>query len=762
MKDLSKHLLLCVAIIASAWGWTSVAHAQQDNHGASSDNGGIETVTVTAERRSETTQNVAGQITALTGADLSQYHANTFADFADYVPGVSFASGGPTSNLIAIRGVTTGTGQLGSAIGLYFDDVPLGASTQFGEGFLAFNVNTFDLDRIEVLNGPQGTLYGANALGGTLRYITQKPDLNNFSAQAEAEGSSTDHGSYNDGLRLMVNLPLFDGQAAFRVDGLQEFDSGYAQDPVYGRKNVGSGRTLAGRVSFEWQVTPDLDVRLSAVSQGIKGDGADVALRDPTTHKPVIGDYNQAYPLSQPSDFSLTVYSAVVDWDLHWAKLTSVTGYQRDVGKYSSDVSTFYDTAFFLYDTYYGADDNFVDPYALLVNDTTRKFTQEVRLSSPDNKVFEWVIGGFFDREITDESVDLVDGSTPDGTVPAGYTGTGALPFFGYLPSTYRELAAYADGTFFVTDNFDVTAGIRYSNQHQTYGSYISSIIVPSPTFPMPYTTYHYEAGSNGGVTTYLFNPRWHVTDDTMLYARVSSGFRPGGPNFVLPASSLPPTFQPDKLWNYEIGEKSTLLDGRATLDADIYDIEWTSLQATENVEGINQLVNAGNARIKGAEASFAFRVLPELTLGGSASYTDAKLVSTSPVLGVYYKGARLPLSPKFNFALDANYTFDIGDGFSGAANLSDVYVGGRTEGYKGSALNPLYTLPSYNTVNFNLAIFMPHNMELDAYVKNIFDVEGQVSANTLNNAFIPTAPVPVNLSLPRTIGLVLKVGIGQ
>jgi outer membrane receptor protein involved in Fe transport len=118
-------------------------------------------------------------------------------------------------------------------------------------------------------------------------------------------------------------------------------------------------------------------------------------------------------------------------------------------------------------------------------------------------------------------------------------------------------------------------------------------------------------------------------------------------------------------------------------------------------------------------------------------------------------------LSPKFNFALNANYTFDLGGGYSGSANLSDVWVGERTEGYAGSAPNPLYKLPSYNTLNFNLAIVMPHNMEIDAYVKNIFDTEGQVSANTLNNALIPTADVPVYLSQPRTVGLVLKVGIG-
>ena len=130
-------------------------------------------------------------------------------------------------------------------------------------------------------------------------------------------------------------------------------------------------------------------------------------------------------------------------------------------------------------------------------------------------------------------------------------------------------------------------------------------------------------------------------------------------------------------------------------------------------------------------------------------------------MLGIAYTGARLPLSPKYNFALNASYRFDIAAGYSGSVGVSDVYVGDRTYGYQGSALNPVYALPAYNTVNLNLALKMPHRMELDAYAKNIFDVEGQVSANTLNNVFNLAAPVPVALSQPRTIGLVLKVALG-
>jgi outer membrane receptor protein involved in Fe transport len=684
---------------------------------------------VTAERRSENVQNIGGGITALTGGDLSGANAHNFADFASTVPGLSYFSGGPTNNLIAIRGVTTGGTQLGSAIALYLDDVPLGASTQFGLGFQSLNFNTFDLDRVEVLNGPQGTLYGANALGGTIKYVTAAPELDDFNGRVEMEGSSTGHGGMNDGLRGMLNIPLLDGRAALRLDGIQEFDSGYTQDPDHGRRDVGAGRQLSGRATFLFDVTPDLTVKLSAIVDRVNGSGADVVFRDFFTHKPVEGTYDQSYPLQQPSSNSLYLYSGVVNWDFHWASLTSITGYQIDKGKYESDLSTLYDALL-----------TSTDPFGLPVNDTTKKFTQELRLASPDNKDFEWVLGGYYTRETTDENVNLIDGASPDGTL------FGFLPFNGFLPSTYREYAVYADATYYISNSVDVTGGIRYSQQHQTYQSFIESLFFPT----------------NQSVVTYLFNPRWHIDDDTMLYARASSGYRPGGPNFVIPGSPTPPTFSPDKLWNYELGEKSTLLDGRATIDADIYDIEWKDIQTTVNVGGINQLVNAGNARVQGAEMSFGYRLLDQLSLAGTAAYTDAKLTTPAPIIGVDNKGERLPLSPKFNFSLEATYNFQVDGNVSGAINVVDSYVGERIAGYNGDAYgvgNPGYKLNGYNNVNFNLSFFLPRGVEIDGYLKNVFDTRGEVSASTVTNQYLPTAPVPVYLSLPRTVGLVVKMG---
>ena len=752
-------LLGCAAFSALSFGLLSfgaeaqAADAPDPNKDASKTR--VSEVVVTASRRSEMVQNVAGQVTALTNADLEKTHAQDFTDFATSVPGLSYQANSPTNNLVAIRGVASSTAELGSAVAVYLDDVPLGASTQFGLGSQAFNFNLFDMDRVEVLNGPQGTLYGANALGGALKYVTAKPDPNSYYGRMELEGSYTEHGSYNDGLRAMVNVPLFDNTAALRVDLLQSFDSGYTQDPDHDRKDVGSARTLGGRISFEAHPNQDLDVRLSFFDQTIRGSGQDVAFRSLFTHQPTEGTYDQSYALQQLEDNAVWLASGEINYDLHWAKLTSVTAYQYNHGGYDTDVSGFYGVIIPLYT----ADPaTALDPYDLHVDTNTSKFTQEVRLASPDNKNLEWVVGAYYTHEETDEVVDLFDTANVGGVLPAPF---GSLPFAGYLPSRYEEEAAFGDVTWFLNDRFDVTLGARYSNQDQKYSSNLGWI-----GFGPPYgQIYPYSATSNQGVATYLLNPRWRITDDTMLYARISSGFRPGGPNFVLPPafmSPAPAAFQPDKIWNYEIGEKSTFWDHRATFNFDLYDIEWTGIQTTQNVNGINQLVNAGDARIQGAEMAFSYRVTAPFSLSGSAAYTDAQFTSEAPVLDVLYKGARLPFSPRYNFAVAANYDYTLANNWHGWVNLQDVWVGDRTSGYAGSLTNILYKMGAYNTVNLNAALVFPNNIELDAYLKNVFDVRGELAAGTLNNSVDPFAGVPVTLSQPRTFGLVLKVPFGS
>jgi iron complex outermembrane recepter protein len=703
-------------------------------------NGGSNTelaeIIVTATRRSESIQNVASSITALTSGTLEQINARDLNDFAGFVPGLSFSSTGPSTNLLVIRGITTGS-QLSSATGVYLDDIPLGASTSNGVGYQSLNINAFDLNRIEVLNGPQGTLYGATSLGGTIRYIPNTPDLKSFGLNAGVEVSSTEHGHINHAYTGMVNLPIAD-VAAIRVDGYQVYDSGYAKDPVYGRDNQGWSRSEGGRVALLLKPTDDLDIQLRASTQHIPSESADVGFRDPKTHQPTYGTYDQAYPTFQPSNYSLTLYSAAINYDTSWAKLSSITGLQVNNGTSYTDNSYTYDAAL-------GTAFGFLlsDPFSLYVNTTTKKFTQEFRVASHENTTFQWLAGAFLSNEKTSETVDLFDTATPAGTF------FGISPFTSFLPSTYREYAAYADGTIFFTKQLELGLGVRYSRQKQAYEETVSGLLATGSAAVLTPAV----ATSDQSVMTYLINPKFHITDDVMVYARAASGFRPGGPNFVLSPGLGNPTYNPDRLWSYELGEKATFLDKRATLNFDIYDILWKDIQVTVNVGGINQLENAGTARVTGAEMSFDYRILPALTVGGSAAYTDARTTSIARVIDLDRVGVRLPLSPRLNFALIGTYDIDLFAGYTGAVNVTDRWISERNAGFD-TPISPSYKLASYNITDINLSVRAPYHLEYGLFLRNVFDKAGEVSANVAAEEYNAAAPAQVFLAQPRTVGL--------
>jgi iron complex outermembrane recepter protein len=691
-------------------------------------------IIVTATRRSESIQNVASSITALTSGGLEQIKARDLNDFAGFVPGLSFASTGPSTNLLVIRGITTGS-QLSSATGVYLDDIPLGASTSNGVGYQSLNINAFDLNRVEVLNGPQGTLYGATSLGGTIRYIPNAPDLKSFGLDAGVEVSSTEHGHINHAYTGMVNMPIAD-VAAIRIDGYQVYDSGYAKDPIYGRDNQGWARSEGGRVALLLKPTDDLDITLRASTQHIPSESADVGFRDPKTRQPTYGTYDQAYPTFQPSNYSLTLYSAAINYDTPWAKFSSITGLQVNNGTSYTDNSLTYDAAL----GFLGAA---ADPWSLYVNTTTKKFTQEFRVASHENTTFQWLAGAFLSNEKTSEVVDLFDNANPGGTI------LGISPFTSFLPSTYREYAAYADGTIFFTKQLELGLGVRYSRQKQAYEETVSGLLATGSyaVLTPPVAT------SDQSVMTYLINPKFHITDDVMVYARAASGFRPGGPNFVLSPGLGNPTYNPDRLWSYELGEKATFLDKRATLNFDIYDILWKDIQVTVNVGGVNQLENAGTARVTGAEMAFNYRIISALTLGGSAAYTNARLTSTPAVIDVTTPGVRLPLSPRFNFALIGSYDVDLSGGYVGSINVTDRWIGERNAGF-GTKISQQYVLSSYNITDLNLSVHSPNHLEYGLFLRNVFDKAGEVSANIIPLQYNPAAPVQVFLAQPRTVGL--------
>lgn len=698
-------------------------------------------IIVTATRRNERLQDVPGSVSALTGGTLEQLRAKTLADFAAYTPGVSFEQTSPSTTRVVIRGITTGGTQLNSAIGLYLDDVPIGSSTPFGFGSQAINLGLFDLQRVEVLNGPQGTLFGANALGGTLRYITQNPELGKVSGRVEGEAGYTEHGAGNFAGRAALNLPFGDA-AALRVDAIAQKDAGFVDDPSHGRSNLGDARTLNGRAALLVQATPDLSFKLAGFAQRIRSNGVQVAFRDPVTHRPTQGPYDQSYTSLQPSQNQLYVGSGTIDWNLGTAKLTSITAYQWTNITNTRDFEVAYSAIL-------GAalGPAGVKPYVIPADVTTKRFTQEIRLASGSNRSFEYVVGGFFSKENTFQDISARNTADPQGRL----LGLTLAQFL--LPSKARELALFANGTLFFTPTLDATVGIRQSWDHQVFTSNGVGLLVNprAPTTPVTST-----GTSDESVQTYLFNLRFRPTSRTLFYGRVASGYRPGGPNLIIGgASTGNSSFKADTLWNYELGVKQSLAGGRGFLNLSGYHIDWSDIQQVRNVGGINQLVNAGNARINGAEALVSFRVVPALNLLVSGTYTDAKLTTSAPLLGLANSGARLPLTAKFSGAVAGTYDFRLTERAAGTFNLAYRHIGERNAGYPGSLVAPLYRLSAYDVVDATLSL-RQDGWEVGPYVKNLFDKRGDVSASTLNNQYVPGTPVPVTISQPRTYGIVL------
>ena len=734
---------LCLAIAGGVLMWSFTASAVAQEQMPAEIEAAQDVIIVTATRRSERLQDVPGQVSAIGGQQLEDLRANSLADFAAFTPGVSIQSTTPSTNRVAIRGVTTGGSQLNSAIGLYVDEVPIGSSTPFGAGTFAPNIGLFDLDRVEVLNGPQGTLFGANALGGVLRYITEAPSLDRYSGRVQGEAGYTAHGAENGAVRLMLNLPLVDNRVALRVDGVVQHDSGFIDDPDHNRENRGDARTVQGRASLLFEASPDLSVRFNLSGQQVESNGLAVAFRDPVTRAPVQGAYDQSFQSPQPSKVELYVASAVIEWDLNWANFTSVTAYQDTEYHQQGDLAVAYSAVF---GGIYGAAG--VAPYIVPVNAKTERLTQEVRLASHESRSLEWIVGGFYSHEDTFQDIGVVNAADPNGYLfglPIGHFD---------LPSETEEFALFANATAHFTPQLDATLGVRYSWNDQTFVTGGSGALV-NPFDP--FTPISSTGTSDEQVATYLFNLRYRPTDTTMIYGRVASGYRPGGPNVVFGGFGTGnDSFDADKLWNYEIGLRQGLPGNRGHINISAYHIDWSEIQLTVNVGGVGQLVNGGDAEVDGVEASFSYRVLPDLNVLATAAYTDARLTTTSPLLGLSYTGARLPLSADLTFAAAANYSFQATQTMSGSINAAVRYTGDRTSGYEGSPLAPLYRLDPYTTVDLTLSLRSDSGWEFAPYVKNLFDERGEVSASTTSNVFVPNTPVLVTLSQPRTFGIVI------
>ncbi|WP_079227375.1 TonB-dependent receptor [Pseudomonas putida] len=715
--------------------------------------GTLQGVMVTANKRDEEAKDVPMSISAVRSDTLIQEGTPTIETFYTKVPGLSLSSSPGGRTEVAMRGVTTGAAAAGNpVVGFTIDDAPFGGSTFVGgSSVLVPNIDPFDLDHIEVLRGPQGTLYGASSLGGLIKYVTVKPDTNKFSGQLQIDGSMVDHGGTGYGARGAVNLPIISNTFALRLSAFDREDPGWVDDPRLGKTNVNATRTTGGRISSLWFLNDEITVRTSYLQQhtdAYAGAGID---RTSAYGSWVDGD-NDHRRVDEADGYSRTIrfLDTNVEADLGWATLTSVSAYSEIRNKIGQDLSSSFGYLITRQVPVLGAALGY-DPSTMGMRSETptsvNKFSQELRLDSPqDGRAFDWRTGLFFTRELVSTGQDVYIADIQTGV----NLGRPSLYDLG-SELDYRETGAYAMGTYHFTERFQLQAGVRAAHNKQRFTDSTGGLLngATATTFSKSQETGY----------TFMVSPSYKITEDLMVYGRVATGYRPGGPNpSSNVSSSIPSSYDSDTTTNYELGLKGEFFDKTLSLETALFYIDWKDVQTTltDSASSFNYMANGGKARSQGIENSFTWLPTDRLTINGTLTYTDARFVEADPRNPVVQNGDRLPYSPRWSSSLSATQEFPILGAYTGYAGATVTYMGDRGGSFPNRATSTRFTLPSYTTVDLKGGI-RAGDWDASLYVRNLFNRDSLVGTGG-RNTFATDNDVFTDTRLqPRTVGVSLS-----
>jgi iron complex outermembrane receptor protein len=680
---------------------------------ADTSSGPLDEIVVTASKRDEKLHDVAMSVTALGANDLALRQETGFLDWAAQVPGLSLQTSDPAFSRLIIRGENVGS--VGALIATTVDDIPFFMSGAQADGaFFSANVDTYDLQRIEVLRGPQGTLYGAAAEGGIVKYVTNLPNLNKFEGGVSVGGESVDGGSTTGNVKGFVNVPFWDNKAALRVSAVESGVPGWIDNPQLGESNINSGSSYSLRASLLVQPVSDFTARVTVFEQHLRTTGnnevqvvgsAANPMAPPANQFDRVAGFVNNTSLAQEEDNSLKYGALNLAYDFHWATLMSATSYGRFNLHFTNDESNLNLAPGFTYGDFISG--IYGQPALMQGNQVefVHKFNQELRLTSdPGNTIFghgfDWQIGGFFTHESTTltQPYTALDAADP-ATVLAPALG-GAV-----IPGDYKEHSFFADITYHFNTALDLELGGRNTDVKQNSQVNLECCILYGPS-----NTNYAPLFSSQSSTTWSVAPRWHINEDTLAYVRVATGFRPGGPNFPTPTLPNPPTFKSDSTKNYEIGIRTDLFDKAFSIDMDVFYIDWKNIQILSLVNtpsgpvGING--NSGSATSKGVEWNFSWRPLPGLTLALLGSYTDAYLTADAPGLGAY-SGEKLPYVPDVSSTLNADYKWPAFGDWAAFVGGSETYTGSRFTGFSSdvTVVEPHVKLPVYSTLQLHLGV---------------------------------------------------------
>lgn len=723
----------------------------------------MEEIVVTAQKRSETLAEIPMSITVLSGETLERARLDSFQDLVTRVPGFSLESNRPGVSRITLRGINTGG--VASTVGVYVNDVPFGSSSGLANAaILSADFDTFDLARLEVLRGPQGTLYGASSLGGVMKYVTNDASTEAFEARARAGIESVEDGDVGYSVSGLVNVPVSD-RFALRASGYYRRDAGFIDsignnpiasltDPAV---NVVDGTLVeddlndvdnfGGRISGLLHVADNVTLDLAMLVQNIESDASNLVDADPVTLNPTSGDRVQSRYHREPTDIEYRVYSASLDWDFGGVALESVTSYSEFEQDFVTDVAANTQLAGLplapVATLFFG--DASSRPLSAIQPQVTAtdKFTQEFRLISDENRTFEWLVGLYYTEEdsaIDPQEIVAVEAGTD--RLAAGVP----LLVTSRLISEYEEIAVFANTTWHVTDRLELSLGARASDNDQKATQALEGALLGA-------AVEFQDADSSESPFTFSVSPRFQVNDDVSVYARVATGYRPGGPN-VIPVGAPPGTpgsYDSDTLTSYEVGLKAFVPSANLDLDVAAFYLDWDDVQLLAVVNGVGLNANGGTAVSRGLEFAATLRPLEGLTLSLNGAYTDAYLTEdTDPVVGGFDDD---PLSyvPEWSFGADVDYGWTVGA--ARAYVGADVgYVDDRPAGFSNRAPDgSIRELASYTTVGLRAGIEF-ERWSVEAFAKNLTDEDGITDLTA--EGVLPNGQVGLGVIRPRTLGL--------
>ncbi|MEE4161550.1 MAG: TonB-dependent receptor [Woeseiaceae bacterium] len=748
-----------VLLVLAGAGISGPVHAQSNGPA-------LEEIVVTAQKRTQSLIDVPLSITVISGQQLEQLQADNFQDMIALIPGFSINTQRRGVSRITLRGVNTGG--VATTVGVYVNDVPFGSSSGLANGaILSGDFDTFDLQQLEVLRGPQGTLYGASALGGVMRYVTNAPSTEAFEARIKASVESVDNGDVGYALNGLINIPVSD-TFALRGTGFYRNEPGFIDsignnplpsltDPTVNvvdgtrvEDGINEVDSYGARVSALFTPSERFSVDLTAHLQNIDSGSSDLVDADPTTLEPLTSDPVRSRYHDDFADISYRVYSATLDWDFGGVSLQSVTSYSEFEQEFRTDLAA--NTAIAgaplapLITLLFG--DAATRPLSVVTDQVTAtdKLTQEFRLVSADSDRFEWLVGLYYtdeDSGIDPQLIRAVEAGTE--TIASDIPDLARAS----LVSNFEEIALFANATWYLTPQFELSFGARQAENDQTASQRLEGVLVGgSVDFD--------DASSSESPFTYSFSPRYSFNDNMSVFARVATGYRPGGPN-VIPTGAPPGTpgsYDSDELTSYEVGFKSTSPNGKFAFDVTAYFLDWEDVQLLAVVNGVGINANGGTAESKGFEFATSFMPVDGLTISANGAYTDAYLTEdTSPVVGGV-DGDPLSFVPEWSFGLDADYSWNVMGGQLAYLGGNLAYVDDRPANFGDrDADGNIIRIDGYTTLNLRAGIdFETWSIEL--YGRNVTNEEG---LNDFENVgILPNGAVGLSLIRPATYGVSL------